>query len=354
MYKDVFICDFTLLGDILSKLSKGFCNSESKKIDKLDSFENTINLTHSKNPNFSAINQLYSIDVICSNFLNSDKLDEWLKPYSKDIYKRDKDVVVVCAGNIPLVGFHDILSVLASGYIVSIKPSSKDGYWFSFIKDILCSINPFWNDRILIIKEIPDVPNALIVSGSDLTISYFSNKYSNSKLLLRGSMTSVAYLNGNETFEDLERLSFDICLYSGMGCRSVTNIFVPHGYDFSLLKGSSNRAIKYLSKGYHSSYLQNRAVFTLSDYIFFDARNFLLIQDINSYLSVPPAGVILFKYYRDLQEVNSFLVDNLDNIQAIVNLDFNKQYISFGDAQKPKLIDYADRVNTLDFLFKSL
>ncbi len=354
MYKDVFIADFSMLGSRLMSYCQAYSNNCINESDDYLQFISTLESSQSNNPNFLFCNQIHSLSTICSCFLDKKRLEDWLYDYDVELFERDREVCVVCAGNIPLVGFHDILSVLSVGYKVAVKPSSKDKFWYSYIKRTLCSLNPFWEDRINIVSEISDVVDALIVSGSDSTIDYFSKKYYNSKLLLRGSMTSVAILKGDESRDDLDRLALDICLYSGMGCRSVTNLFVPESYDFSHLIESTALSFKYLSKGFYSSYLQNKAVLTLSDTSFIDANNFVLIQDFGAKISTPPAGIVYYRTYSSNEEILGFLDNNITSIQVVVNYRYNDLFVNFGDSQKPKLIDYADNVNTLDFLLKSL
>ncbi len=339
MYNKVFIDDFSALGaqlmEILSDMPDG------------NSIKNVIELSYKENPLFTPNMQISALTSIVREFLKKTTLEKWLTPYGDKIRQLEKTVLIVMAGNIPMVGFHDLLATLACGYKAQVKLSSKDRYWIPYICKLLSGINPFWSERVMFAGYLPDSADILIASGSDMTSDYFKSKYISSKNIIRGSRYSVALLKGTESRKDLEDLAKDIFLYYGLGCRSVSSLLVPVGYDFSfLLSALDTMKREIVSDDYISAYKYQKAVCKISSQEFIDGGFFILRRS-DSF--PPPLGIINIWEYNNPGEVSEFFERHLDKLQCVVNYG---QGTSFGETQSPAIDQYADGINTLDFLLQ--
>ncbi|MDD3034059.1 MAG: acyl-CoA reductase [Bacteroidales bacterium] len=339
MYNKVFTDDFSALGAQLTEMMRDLSGESSLK--------SVIELSYRENPLFTPNMQIYAILSICREFLDKRVIEEWLSPYQHKIEEREKTVLIVMAGNIPMVGFHDLLAALACGYKAEVKLSSKDRYLIPYLYKLLSDYNPYWSERVFFTETLPGDADIVIASGSDTTSDFLKSKYPSSHAIIRGSRYSVALLRGNESRNDLENLAKDIFLYYGLGCRSVSSLLVPVGYDFTgLLSASCSMSSEVVSDDYISSYKYQKALCTMSSTEFIDGGFFIMVK---SGSTPPPLGVINIQEYDSLDEVSSFLEDHLDKLQCVVNY---KEGVTFGNAQNPAIDQYADGVNTLDFLLQ--
>jgi hypothetical protein len=245
---------------------------------------------------------------------------------------------VIMAGNIPLVGFHDFLSVLISGNNIIAKTSSKDCELIVKISGILCDINPGFTDKI----EFTNGPltdfDVIIATGSNNSSRYFESYFSKYPNIIRKNRTSIAILDGNETDAELESLGTDIFSYFGLGCRNVSKIYLPEGYELSkLIQNWSTFA----------NYDFNKAVYLVNKEIFHDT-GYILLKENNTLSS--PVSVLYFEYFKSQFAAEQRIKKNMENIQCIVGTDS----IPFGKAQSPQLWDYADGIDTIDFLLKKI
>ena len=261
---------------------------------------------------------------------------------------KPQNIAVISSGNIPCAAFHDFFCVLVSGNNYIGKLSSHDRLLLPFISKVLIEIEPKFAEKIAFVEKLP-VYDKIIATGSNNSARYFEYYFKNYPLLLRNNRNSIAILNGNESDEDLGNLSVDVFQYFGLGCRSVSKIFVPKNYNFSRLIEIFQKESKLLSlhNGYMNNYDYNRAIFILNCMPVYDGASFLLLQ--NSALS-SPVSVIYYEEYEkicDLPEKNQALKND---IQCVVSNDYAiENHTAFGKTQYPSLFDYPDKEDILLF-----
>ncbi len=281
------------------------------------------------------------------NLLTEDKLNDWLKPYNIAI-SESKKVGVIMAGNIPLVGFHDFISVLVSGHKVLAKLSEDDQYLLPFIAKKLAEIEPEFAEQIEWVERLTN-PDAVIATGSNNTARYFEAYFGKYPNIIRKNRNSVAVLTGRESTEELKLLADDLFMYFGLGCRNVTKLYLPKGYDLDPIFKS---IFHYKEIGNHNKYGNNydyyRAIYLMNSEPFLE-NGFAILRE-NPNLGSPVA-VINYEYYSALSDVKKELKLRESEIQCVVSLpQVIENSIAFGDTQKPSLSDYADGVDTLAFL----
>lgn len=280
--------------------------------------------------------------------LNAADLQAWFK----DIHVADepKKVGLILAGNIPMVGFHDVLSVLATGNTALIKLSSSDDKLLPMVLDKLVDIEPLLKDRIVYIERLKDF-DAVIATGSNNTSRYFEYYFSKVPNIIRKNRSSVAVLTGEETSEEIAALGHDIFDYFGLGCRNVSKLYIPQDYDIKhffepieSFKGIINHF------KYNNNYDYNKSIYLVNMAQHYD-NGFLLLKEDTAMSS--PLAVLYFERYSDLNEVTDVLKKEEEKIQCIVSkasLQLEPGTVDFGKGQYPRLWDYADNVNTIEFL----
>jgi hypothetical protein len=277
---------------------------------------------------------------IADHFLKKQKLADWISSYELPVHP--KKVGIVMAGNLPLVGFHDLLCVFISGHIAMVKASSKDEV---LIKHLVQKLKE-WNgeiDHLIVFEEMLKGCDAYIATGSNNSARYFEYYFSKWPHIIRRNRTSVAVLDGNETKDELEKLADDVHLYFGKGCRNVTKIFVPKDYDFVPLLSAFN---KYNYFKDHHKYKNNYDYYLTLHILnrkFYMANESIILAEDASIFS--PISQLNYEFYTDKMKVSGELRSS-DDLQCAVGHD----YIPFGQAQLPSLTDYADGINTLKFL----
>ena len=290
---------------------------------------------------FSEEDILYAVEAIRSEMLDAEKLSQWLSHYPSAGLREPKRVAIIMAGNIPLVGFFDLLCVLANGDIPYVKPSSKDCTLEEYVEQLLREIEP--SMRIECYVEDVDY-NAVIATGGDSANLYFRSAFEGIPCLLRGSRHSVAVLSGQESSDDMTGLVDDIFRHSGLGCRNVSLVFVPKGY---LPKLTMRR----MCSAYHNNYRQCRALLTMQGVEFEDLGEALLVRkqiaEFPRFLS--QVNVV---EYSSLESVQQWLEANDEVLQCVVGSvnGLHSRQVSFGKAQRPTLFDYADERDTMQFL----
>lgn len=281
---------------------------------------------------FTRTDILRAVEAVRTEMLDREKLMAWLSHYSKAI--EPKRVAVIMAGNIPLVGFFDLLCVVAAGHECHVKPSSKDSVLMRYIVEQLRDIEP----GIAIYDYSADAAyDMAIATGGDDANAYFREHFAGTRTLLRGSRHSVAVLNGNESAEELQALHNDITAYSGLGCRSVSMLFVPRGYVSDFKRGEAVNAK--LRRNIQAM----RATLTIEGAEFWDAGAFIMRRGEDFAQSL---AVVTLREYLDIGEVSEWIEANKEHIQCVVS----RTDIPFGRAQYPALTDYADGVDTMRFL----
>ncbi len=283
-----------------------------------------------------------------------EKLEKWtgLYPALKD--KLDTKVVaVIMAGNIPFVGFQDFISVLMAGYKFLGKLSSKDKHLPRSIAGVLCAIEPRFEGYIIFTEERLNnfSYDAVIATGSDNSARYFEYYFGKYPNIIRRNRTSVAVLDGSETKGQLEALADDVFLYFGLGCRNVSKIFLPQGFDLNrLFEAFFKYAYLIDFNKYANNYEYNRAIYLLNREKFFD-NGFVLLKPDDLAL-VSPTAVVYYQHYSDLSVVPSYLEAYRDKIQCVVSSHKFEGFdcVDFGQSQKPELWQYADNVDVMEFL----
>ncbi len=290
---------------------------------------------------FSVSDIRYAVEAVRCEMLNAEKVEKWLSHYPLAATREAKRVAVIMAGNIPLVGFFDLMCVLASGHIPFVKSSSKDRTLEGYIEQLLLDIEP----SLCIEKYVEGADyDAVIATGGDSANLYFRTAFEGIPCLLRGSRHSVAVLSGEESKDDILRLADDIFIHSGLGCRNVSLVFVPRGYKLSL-------PTRKMSRAYHNNYLQCRALLTMRGTKFEDLGEAVMahseVAEFPRFLSQ-----INVVEYSDLMEVAQWLSQNDERLQCVVsNVEWlHSRCVAFGRAQLPTLFDYADERDTMQFL----
>jgi hypothetical protein len=305
-----------------------------------------IDSQHDFNPWFTPENVRRAITAI-AEVLTEENLIIWTNTYpGLKEQKKPLKVGVIMAGNIPLAGFHDFLSVLISGNNLIAKTSSKDQELISYISNILCSINTGFRNNIELTDGTLINFDAVIATGSDNSSRYFDYYFGKYPNIIRKNRNSIAIIEGDESDDELESLGIDIFSYFGLGCRNVSKLYFPKGYDFRpMIKRWDNFAGVINHSKYANNYDFNKAVFLVNKEVFYDTGYLLLKEDgrISS-----PVSVLYYEYYESQYAVKQQTELLKEKIQCIVG----KQYIPFGNAQSPRLWDYADGIDTIEFLLK--
>ena len=318
----------------------------------LDAFNHIIKHGQESNPWFTPENIRYAL-ASWGESLTPEKIDKWLSKYEFPDELPPKNVGVIMAGNIPMVGFHDFISTLMSGNKVKAKLSSNDKQLLPLIAKFLEYQNPEYKKLIEFVPDTLKDVDGVIATGSDNTSRYFEYYFGKYPHIIRKNRNSVAVLTGDETEEELEVLADDVMRYYGLGCRNVSKIFVPKNYNFNKLFKAFMKykdLIKYPK--YNNNYTYNKAVYLMSTdqhekNSLLDNGLVLLKEDVN-YAS--PIGTLFYEFYDNLDDVKKILEKDKDKIQAVVSKADIPGAIPFGKTQKPELWDYADGVDTIEFL----
>lgn len=304
-----------------------------------------INSSQQYNAWFTPENTAKAVAAI-AEMLNSKDLYAWIE--DNDSPETPLNIGLVLAGNIPLVGFHDILSVLGSGNRALIKLSSQDKKLTPYILNKLIGIEKGFENLISYVEKLTDY-DAVIATGSNNTSRYFEYYFSKVPHIIRKNRNSLALLTGNESADELKALGNDIFDYFGLGCRNVSKIYVPKGYNFNHFFESIQDFNYVLNHHkYNNNYDYNKSIFLVNMDKHLD-NGFLLLKEDSRLAS--PLAVIYFEEYDNLQELEQNLKTIEDQIQCIIsNAELNLKTYGFGKSQVPSLWDYADGIDTMKFL----
>lgn len=314
-----------------------------------EGMQHQLKLAHEANSWFTKANLAFAFKSWAAA-LTLDSINNWLDRYNATDQCSDKQVAIVMAGNIPLVGFHDFLSVLISGHKVLVKNASKDKHLLPWLAKYVETVQPGFKGRITFTDEKPDGFDAIIATGSGNTARYFEYYFGNYPHIIRKNRNSVAVLTGNESEEQLMALGEDIFRYFGLGCRNVSKLFVPKGYDFDLLfKAVYDWGHLMDNKKYMNNYDYNKAVYMMSLFPITE-NGFLMLREETSYAS--PIATLFYEYYDDRSALKNQLQTEREKIQCVVADGFIDDEVPFGKTQSPELWDYADQVDTTEFLLK--
>ena len=287
---------------------------------------------------------------VWAQLLSEEKLRRWLDAYP-DLPTRSGPIALIAAGNIPLVGFHDFLCVLLSGHRALVRCASNDRVLLPFLAERLVSFAPELRDRICFTDQALQEYDAVIATGSNNTSRYFEHYFGQKPHIIRKNRNSVAILTGKESPQQLAGLAEDVFRYFGMGCRSVSKVFVPEGYDFDpLFEAFYAYKDRIHHQKYANNYDYNKAVFLMSGDPMLDNGFMLLKQDAGL---ASPIGTLFYETYTRLEALEVSLSASSDQLQCVVGPEQLAQSIPYGQTQRPGLSDYADGVDTMDFLLKA-
>ncbi len=316
--------------------------------DFFDKMVLKINTAVHHNGWFTKENVLFALNE-WSEALEKDCLNEWVSSYKLEKMS-PRTVGVIMAGNIPLVGFHDFLSVLISGHKIIVKQSSDDNQLLPFLASYLIAVEPKFEENITFTTEKFTNFDAIIATGSDNTARYFEYYFGKVPNIIRKNRNSVAILTGTETTEQLYSLGQDIFKYYGLGCRNVSKLLIPKDYDFdTFFKAIYDYSDIMKSAKYANNYDYNKAVYLMSNFKLLE-NGFLILKEDQSYSS--PIATLFYETYQTKEELSQKLENDKEKIQCIVGDNFNETSIDFGQTQSPSLSDYADGIDIIEFLTK--
>lgn len=328
------------IGEFLKNyLDENYYNNND---DKLVEFKDVITKAQSKNPWFTDVNIKVNL-TYWSKKLTKHNLNKWLSKYNLNNTSR-KNIAIIMAGNIPLVGFHDFICVFLSGHNSIIKLSKSDNCIIPFLTDLM----KLPSERIVYSDSFLKDYDGVIATGSDNTSRYFDYYFKNKRSIIRKNRNSIAILNGEESDDDLKSLSQDIFTYFGLGCRNVSKLYVPKNYNFDLFFNSIFCYKELINNHkYANNYDYNKAIYLMSEYKFLD-NGFFIVKEGNEMHS--PISTINFEYYDNVSILKEKINLEDDNIQCIVsNIEF-KGKVNFGETQNPSLNQYADNIDVMRFL----
>lgn len=317
---------------------KALLNKENEEIQEF------VRLAEIKNRWFSQDHCWQMIEAIKSNYLDAEKLDNWLSDYS--LNPVDKQLGIITAGNIPMVGFHDVLCAFVVNAPTHIKLSSKDEALMKYLIKQLQSLDITWNAEI--IERLQNF-DAVIATGSDNTNRYFEQYFRKVPNILRTNRNSLAILTGKETPQEFDLLASDVLSYFGLGCRNVSKIFVPKDFDIITLFPHFDLFQEYVNHNlFKDNYDYNRTLLlmNLDKHL---ANDFLIVKEDESLHS--RLATVHYSFYEDLNEVQDYIIEHHEDLQVVVSAPTDLwKSVGFGQAQQPGLADYADHVDTVEFL----
>ncbi|MCV6628990.1 MAG: acyl-CoA reductase [Flavobacteriaceae bacterium] len=343
------IISFSNLGVAINNFLDHSKSTTHKESD-YSSWNACLQLAESKNGWFTK-QQVYIALRSWAKLLQKDKLQRWSEHYKMDRIQSPKKVLIIMAGNIPLVGMHDLLSVLITGHHAVVKLSSSDGILLPFLFDRLVEIEPKWKTYVSFSKEHGKHFDAVIATGSNNTARYFEQYFANKPNIIRKNRNSVAIIDGTESKEELQALGKDIFTYFGLGCRSVSKLYVPKDYNFDNFYRAilaPHQDVLKMEK-YTNNYDYNKAVYLMSEFNFLD-NGFLMVKEESSFGS--PIATVFYETYQNLPQLEDRLRSQEAEIQCIVQKSMTTKRVAFGQTQQPQLMDYADGVDTVAFLLK--
>jgi len=349
------ISSFDLLGNILRHYQApgiGGMESPDDPEGPHRILEVAIQQAETENPWFTREQVQYAFGY-WGSVLTSKSLAAWLNPYrtQMDQSAGNKRVGVIMAGNIPMVGFHDMLSVLLTGNRMVARLSSQNSRLIPAIIQCLTHIDPRWEEQIEFTTGEIGSPDAVIATGSNNSSRYFDYYFGRFPNIIRKNRTGVAVLSGNETPEELEGIAEDVFRYYGLGCRNVSKFYLPEGYDFELLHRAFQRFEHYFN---HTRYRNNldyyRAIHMVNRTPFIDGGFYLFLEENRL---ATPVSVMHYEHYEEVETLAGQFQPYRDQIQCIVShIPGIDEAVCPGRSQTPALNDYADEVDTVSFLME--
>ncbi|WP_026755921.1 acyl-CoA reductase [Sediminibacter sp. Hel_I_10] len=338
----------THLGKFLSQFStEGITRNDAILHNDVffEGFQHQMKLASETNGWFTKENICFALEG-WSQQLKENQIKQWVSKYTFHI-ETPKTIAIVMAGNIPLVGFHDFISVLISDHSVLVKQSSNDKHLLPYLAKYLEYVEPGFRNRIRFTEGKLENFDAVIATGSNNTARYFEYYFKDKPSIIRKNRNSIAILTGKENEDQLKALSEDIFRYYGLGCRNVSKLYVPKDYDFELFfKAMYNWHPIIHQNKYANNYDYNKAVYLMSEFQMLE-NGFLMIKEDESFAS--PIATLFYEYYDSKAALQTEIENKKDQIQCVVASGFKASEIEFGQTQLPNLWDYADDVDTISF-----
>jgi hypothetical protein len=316
-----------------------------------EALDEAILLAYYQNRWFTTDNSYHMVKAVGQNYLNKEKLMHWLAPYQDRIEQHQpKTVGLTLAGNVPLVGFHDVLSVLITGNKAQVKLSSKDTALIMFLINNLFAIEPRFKEQVEVVEMLKGFGGVIATGGNNTSryFEYYFGKYPN---IIRKNRSSVAVLTGKEINAELALLGNDIFQYYGLGCRNVSKIYVPMDYEFRPLFEALEPFAKTMDQDkYKNNYDYNRTLLLMNNTQHL-SNDFIMLREHEDIAS--PVSTLHYQYFKNLEEVALDISLKRAQIQCVVGrAEVGAKMIPFGQAQQPELWDYADDVNTIEWLIQ--
>ncbi|MEM9846643.1 MAG: acyl-CoA reductase [Bacteroidota bacterium] len=329
--------------DAMLALGKHLAQNEDAYLDAI------MQRTYHNNRWFTIENQQQAIQAIATQFLAPDALTTWLSSYNIPEKNDPKNVGLIMAGNIPLVGFHDVLCVFLSGHRSIIKLSDKDQYLLPYLLKLLKQIDPATEAYFTVVDKLKDF-DAVIATGSNNSARYFEAYFGKYPNIIRKNRNGVVVLDGTETAEELQALGQDVFQYFGLGCRNISKLYVPEGYQFeALLEALHEYKEIVLHSKYKNNFDYHYAIYIINRAKYL-ANGCIILQEKEAIAS--PIANLHYEYYENTKQVSEKLKQHASEIQLVVSKTKLNEVnsIAFGQAQQPALSDYADGVDTMAFL----
>ena len=318
-------------------------------LSKTEQFNDIFEEAEQQNSWFTRANVTFAFKS-WSEALSENNVQQWLSQYQLPQTTSPKKILIIMAGNLPLVGLHDLLCVLVTGHKAIVKLSSNDCVLLPYLITQMKTFASEWTEAVTFTDDKVTEYDAVIATGSNNTARYFEYYFGKKPHIIRKNRHSVAVLTGKETPEELFALGKDIFLYYGLGCRSISKLFVPKGYDFNLLFQAIYPYKDIIQEQkYANNYDYNKAVYLMSLFQLLE-NGFLLLKEDEHYGS--PIATLFYEYYTDVASLKEKLTTDAEKIQCVVAHNFTTEEVAFGETQTPQLWDYADGVDTLNFLLK--
>lgn len=341
---------FAELGKIMGRAAESLLVSDLDFKHHFPAFCDSLQAANQYNPWFTTSSISYALKT-WESVLNSDSISKWINSYEPDIRNiESKKIAVIMAGNIPLVGFHDFICTLMAGHTIIGKLSSEDKILLPAIAKVLCVIEPSFNQMVEFTDSTIKDFDAIIATGSNNTARYFEYYFSKHPHVIRKNRNGVAVLTGNESDSAFYKLGSDISTYFGLGCRNVSKVFIPKGFDPKKLFIAVDPYTNVLSD--HYKYMNNhsyhQSVYLLNSTPHFDNGVFILTES-EQYSS--PIAVLHYEYYESLESLKQKISQDDELIQCVANDIFTGgKAVLLGCTQMPGLSDYADGIDTMKFL----
>jgi hypothetical protein len=325
---------FVALGKHISNLSE-------------ENFKFLSNQVENNNNWFTAEQTKNSLEAL-TVFLEKEKLTQWISPYQLPKVPEPKSIGILMAGNIPAVGFHDLMCVLISGHHACVKLSSSDQILIKWLTEILISLEPRF-ESFVTFEEMLKKKDAYIATGSDNSARYFEYYFGKYPHIIRKNRISIGVLDGSENANDFTCLAKDIFQYYGLGCRNVSKIFVPNRQILiSFLDSIEDFKEVGNNHKYFHNYEYNKSILLVNNEEHLD-NGFLILQESSGLVS--PISVLYFQIYDSISDLEEIIGGVREKIQCVVSRNgWFPGSIKFGEAQCPALDDYADGIDTIAFL----